>query len=382
MALRLFRRVLFRPAALVLAAGMLPVLAAGTATGAAAARANAAGPPGWRLFRTVTIPGQVPSLGAVSATNAGNGWAVGSGGATEAGPLAERWSSGAWRTASLPKTALSALGGLTTVGGGATNMWAFDSQARWLHWNGQHWSVGTLPARVGFGTASIIQSALVFSHTDAWAIGEDSSERPYTAHFDGSTWKYVKMSDGVGPMSASAVSPTDIWGLVDNNLGGSGPPFFIARWNGKAWRNAPAPDDAPFESSLTSIYAHNDHDVWAGGVAPDGRGLAAHWTGTSWHITKLPAVPGSSTDDLQVLTPDGSGGLWALASCDCDSAAWRLWHETGGKWSGPTLPQISGDSVTATDIAWVPGTASVWGAGTRTLGSSNQGMILLDGNVP
>jgi hypothetical protein len=392
MAPRLLCRVLFRPAALVLAAGMLPVLAAGTATGAVAAGGVAPGlpvagapagtpataPPGWRLFHTIAISGRQPSLDAVSATNAGHAWAVGATGLTDDGPLVERWSDGTWHTASLPKTALTALSGLRAVGGGATNMWAFDSQARWLHWNGQHWSVGTLPKAVDAGAPDTIRSVTVFSHTDAWAFGADDEFSPYAAHFNGSAWKVVSVPSA-GLMSASAVSSTDIWGLVNDREDLSGAPFQIVRWNGKSWRDAPGPDQSL--GTFSSIYAHNNHDVWLGGVAPDGAGLAAHWTGTSWHVAKLPPVATFGTDDLSILTPDGGGGLWALASCDC-GPAWRLWHETGGKWSGPILPRISGDITALGGIAWVPQTASVWGVGLRVLGSSRQGMILLDGKVP
>ena len=92
-------------------------------------------------------------------------------------------------------------------------------------------------------------------------------------------------------------------------------------------------------------------------------------------------VPDFSEDALIQMVPDGRDGIWALASCTLGSC-WRLWHFSNGQWQGPYQPRISGTATSVTDLAQVPGTTSLWGAGGRTVGSRQQGMILLQGGWP
>lgn len=365
----------------------VPVAAAGLVlTGVLPAQAST----GWRLFTTVSITDRQVVLYGVAATSPNHAWAVGSSQSLTSlsfRPVVEHWTGSAWRRNKLPSSVrdtLGTAGQLNAVGAASkSNMWAFDTRGHWLHWNGTQWTAGRLPEPTSGTGRPLIRSVKVFSGSNAWAVGSyinttTSSPAPYAAHFNGSGW-HIKFVPGAGIMSASAVSSSDIWGVIDNRYG-TGASYSVVRWNGTSWQTATAPS-LPSGGFLRTILARSDGNVWVGGVQPTGAGLAAHWNGTTWTVVDLPPISTMGVDDLLTLTRDGTGGMWALGVCDC-GPAYRLWHESGGKWLGPYLPSISGDPQWVTDLAYVPRTTSVWGVGGRYINGTGQGMILLYGSVP
>ena len=56
--------------------------------------------------------------------------------------------------------------------------------------------------------------------------------------------------------------------------------------------------------------------------------LAAEWNGTSWSVKDLPMRATSEDWLLDAMTPDGTGGIWALAQAGVDGKE-RIWHLRG-----------------------------------------------------
>jgi hypothetical protein len=80
--------------------------------------------------------------------------------------------------------------------------------------------------------------------------------------------------------------------------------------------------------------------------------------------------------------PDGHAGVWALGVSFQQQATQRLWHFTGGRWTGPQRPAFGGTAGELLQLAAVPGTGSVWGAGIVAHGDKLDGLIAIDGPTP
>ena len=83
-----------------------------------------------------------------------------------------------------------------------------------------------------------------------------------------------------------------------------------------------------------------DGDVWFGGSAENkAKGttpLAAEWNGTGWSVSDLPARVSSADWRMVAMTPDGTGGIWAVAE-DNNTGTDRIWHLHRTTWS-PVSP--------------------------------------------
>ena len=77
------------------------------------------------------------------------------------------------------------------------------------------------------------------------------------------------------------------------------------------------------------------------------------------------------------MVPDGSGGLWALGYCEHagQHASWyppqasRLWHESGGKCTGPIEPKLAKRATPMFSL--VAAAKSVWASRARGTSISN-----------
>ncbi len=105
-------------------------------------------------------------------------------------------------------------------------------------------------------------------------------------------------------------------------------------------------------------------------------------TGSAWHITELPDSASVADFRLSSLVPDGNGGLWALGTSTSPGITQRIWHLTNGAWQSPLQPRFGGSTGSLLQLAAVPGTASVWGAGVRLSGKTHDGLIAVEGPMP
>ena len=383
--------------AMTAAVATASVRSAGSAAAASSARTAGAGDAAdaaaasWRVAASVQAKDQRIQLSDVAADAANDAWAIGSArvaGQVRFQPVIEHWDGHAWHQVTLPATVLKTLGTSSvhaTIGASApSNVWAFGNGGYWLHWNGKQWTAGRVAMPAAAALGPYVGSPLVFSPSDVWALGDYQTKSgalvPYGLHFNGHAWQPFTTSGHDGFAAESAVSPSDIWGLM--NAGASGSGGALTRWDGSRWAHVPLPSALTASATLYSVYAQSDSDVWVGGKAKKtGDGVVAHWNGTTWSTGTFGPVRNFAEDALVQMVSDGQGGIWALASCTLGSC-WRLWHYTGGRWQGPVQPRINGASMFVAELAHVPGTTAVWAAGGSTSGSVSGGFIALQGTVP
>jgi hypothetical protein len=246
----------------------------------------------WSLVTTAGTTA-VARLRAVSASSAGDAWAVGfrdSGHSSVA--LSEHWNGSAWSIVSFPSSSAKhfSLGAVADLS--PANAYAVGSDAGVAyHWDGTAWSTLALPD-AGFAPSSIA----AVSATDIWLVGSGASATTAEAlHFDGATWTVVPMQQpgGTNPPqlnAVTAVAANDIWavGEVQSLTGPYGLSTLIEHWNGNSWSIVPSPTPTGTLPTLTAVAHRGPSDVYAVGwdQHPDGTGVAEglilRWNGSTW----------------------------------------------------------------------------------------------------
>lgn len=397
-----------RRAALVLASsavalvgGMLPAQAATT---------------GWRPVAKVSVKGDFTLLNGVDAVAKSDAWAVG-GAVTPRGTkpigIIEHWTGTSWRRVALPSAVAkvwNSYSGLSfpVVGASsATNVWAFSDaigQGRnsdgYLRLTGRKWTVGALPGtNVASGHLVLITATRVISTKDVWVFGGKLNVRasnpsfvPYAAQYNGRKWTPKSIPGAGAVVGVSEISAGNMWAALGTpelagGAGGTASSPSVAHWNGKAWAAAAVQPttELPAGANLTSILASRGGHVWIGGGATNAKGgtteFAAELTGSTWKVSTLPATASTSDYALTSMAPDGHGGIWAIAGGLAASSV-RIWHLTGGAWSGPSTPSFGSSKRALFQLAAVPGTSSVWGVGAVARGTGVEGLIALVGPTP
>lgn len=89
----------------------------------------------------------------------------------------------------------------------------YDTHIYIDHWDGSRWTSHTLPHREAVYVSSIAET----SPSDVWIAGKaetGSTERPYLAHFDGTSWSpdvYVPVGGDVGALNGIYSTSSGLW---------------------------------------------------------------------------------------------------------------------------------------------------------------------------
>ena len=415
--------------ALTLAVGMIPAQAATS---------------GWRTDATVAVRGSVALFYGASASSPSNAWTTGFSAKTKGSslpkPLIRHWTGKAWRAVTLPaKIAKSwAKQGpiITQIGvSSARSVWIVNSvEGSYLRLNGSRWSLGQLPgASEKSGALLLIDAVKAFSATDVWAFGVRSTisgtqelSVPYAARYNGRKWATVTVpalpSGGGGISAVAAVSANDIWAVESAASSSSSPisaasnpavarvvaaspavklavarlrhaasaaaPPVVLQWTSSAgWQQTTQQPTLAATDELNSGIAEPNGDVWFGGSAVNSANgtspVTTEWNGTEWSaVSDLPGKASSADVEVTAMTPDGTGGIWALAANE-NSESERIWHLHGTTWS-QVKPSFGKHAWILETLALVPRTHSVWGVGTveGSSKSTANGLIAVDGSVP
>lgn len=293
---------------------------------------------------------------AVAVPGPGDAWAFGStdlSGATPGTPVAEHWNGTNWSSSPLPAGLSSTIAAASVVS--ASSVWAVTEYGGdILHWNGSTWSVDHhVP-----GSGLLFSGITAISDSDVWAFGSSGFGPGLgTWHFDGHTWTHITTGLGAGVNSASAVSASDIWGIGTSRSGPTGD--ILVHYDGTTWTRVTA---TTLNGLLfPGILALSKSDVWViAGNHLGGHEQLVHFDGSQWT-----SVPSPYTTRLSKFAPDGQGGFWMNGSNNLGTKEWLLHVSATSLWSRATLTSGSMDP-----IALVPGTTSLWGAGSVLTGTT------------
>jgi hypothetical protein len=242
------------------------------------------------------------------------------------------------------------------------------------HYNGKTWTVARTP-NAGPNFNSFY--GLTAAGGDAWAVGErlnaQYEDRALVESWNGTKWRIDNLPQpgSVRDMmfAASALSPSDVW-MVGDQEGANGIFETLAEhWNGSAWQVLPTPDPGSTGNHLYAVDAVSPDDVWAagqqlGGLAPD-QGLIEHWNGHAWSFVPLPrSTSGSVLFDAVTAT---SSQAWVAGEADSPEGGGRPFiehHAAGNNWTVAHLPAVPGGADWSNLYGLALSGGSVWAVGT------------------
>jgi hypothetical protein len=239
------------------------------------------------------------------------------------------------------------------------------------HYNGSKWTVVRTP-NTGPNFNSFYGVAA--SQGKAWAVGERLNrryqDRALVEVWNGQKWTIANIPQpgSVRDMlfAATALSPSDVW-VVGDQEGADGVFQTLAEhWNGATWTVVPTPDPGPSGNHLYGVDAVSPDNVWAAGQQlgefPD-NGLVEHWDGHSWSVVPMPAATTASVM-LDGIAATADGQVWVAGEADSPAGGRPLIESyTGGTWQTASLPASAGSIWTNLwGITVAHGT--VWAVGT------------------
>jgi hypothetical protein len=262
------------------------------------------------------------------------------------------------------------------------------------HYNGKKWTVVRTP-NTGPNFNSFYGATA--SHGWLWAVGErlnsNYQDRALIETWNGKKWS---IADNPQPGSvrdmffaASALSPSDVW-VVGDQEGGDGLFETLAEhWDGTSWTVVPTPDPGSSGNHLYAVDAVSPDDVWAAGQqlgaeAPD-NGLVEHWNGYSWSVVPTPPSTTASVMLDGVAATAGSPPLgdtvWVDGEADSPAQGGRPLIESyqDGTWQTASLPASAGSIWTNLWGITISG-GTVWAVGTYldVKTDNNNALILSD----
>ncbi|HTX84965.1 MAG TPA: hypothetical protein VME44_22495 [Streptosporangiaceae bacterium] len=321
--------------------------------------------PSWRLAFKHHYSGGGNSLYfAVAAVSRRAAFAVGS--ANFAGPIggvpvSARWHDGHWTALTMPSGLTGILGAVSADS--SKDAWTVSQLSGLvLHWHNGRWTVARRFSESG-GLAQELTGVTAFSPTNVWVFGGSGAYPGVgTWHLHGHVW--TKVTGLGGNISfASALSARDMWAVGGINVGQDSIMHYV---HGK-WHHvtSPALDGLQFNQIL-ALTSNNVWTVASKGGAPSTMRLLQLHNGR-WIRHALP----KNYDPIDMVA-DGHGGLWLTAEHTTKGGIQFLHRSASGRWSVIHDPG-------AEYLALIPGTSSLWGAGSTTYKAGFEAAIYAHG---
>ncbi|MCB0077065.1 MAG: hypothetical protein KDD73_06535 [Anaerolineales bacterium] len=230
------------------------------------------------------------------------------------------------------------------------------------HWDGTMWQMVPLPSGIAGGALLDIDA---LANDDIWSVGyEGSGGGSLLLHWDGSTWSEVTHPTPFTRQSLNAVSArtaNDIWAVGDKSVGGGVSTSYSLHWNGSAWSVVSVPVSGSGYSTLNSVVALAEDNVWAVGD-DSGQPAAWRWNGAGWQSVPIPAK-GSNTE-YYALSALSANEIWAVGEgwdgqiiARWDGAAWSEVPSPANSIVG-TLGNLTDIIALASDDVWAIGSGS------------------------
>jgi hypothetical protein len=356
---------IFKRAGAVCAAAASGVLVIG-----AALPVHAATTPGWRQVASKHYgpANDYSAYDAVVSNGGSSAWAFGGtdlsgGNGTNQRPVAMRWNGRSWSSYNLPSGLTSNI--IAASAPAANDIWAVTWFGGYiLHWNGKGWAVAKRLPWNGKGLEPQLTGVVALSPTNVWVFGGSGYTLGWgTWHYNGKSWS-LWHGNAADITNGSAVSATNIW-----EIGGPlAPQSAIVHYTG-TWKVQTA--KALSGLQFNNIHAFGAKNVWATATTQTNgsQPWLVHYNGATWARVKLPW-----TMNVVGLTGDGHGGLWVTGANVTPQGAYTFYvvHRTAaGALSRITVGKSLTSGASLTSVVLIPGTSSVWGAGSvqsRTVG--------------
>jgi len=189
----------------------------------------------------------ITSFGALWGSGPNDVWVVGSG--TGGSGKVYRWNGNAWNPATTIGTGVNVIWGT-----GPTDVWFFGTSV--THYNGSSY----VPVTTGVGNVS---AASASGPNDIWLVSQESATSTKLAHWNGNAWSVTTLPHDI--RAIIALAPNDVFATADNN--------HILHYDGAAWSDtivtvasrleyiaASARDD--IIAASTSEAVHFDGTTW------------------------------------------------------------------------------------------------------------------------
>jgi hypothetical protein len=304
---------------------------------------------------------------------------------------AARDCTGSWtRDASPSRSGLNALYGVWAAS--ADELWAVGdnraAQALVLHRTSAGWRIVSVPF---YGTSAVLRSVSGVSSDNVWAVGSSKVgryDRGLSMHWNGSSWKrfsvpWIGHDPVLRGVSSGSSRPTWAVGYADAEMGVEETQIFRRVGGGWIHVHSPNPGNSDMLFGVRSV---SSTQGWAVGSTEDDiytRPLVEYWDGASWTAITDPALSGIQGTLLAVATPspttmvavgdggfgnnpivvtydgatwssyhvadvtgvlngvspDGSGGLWAVGEDEsADNTQTVIEHDSGSGFARVTSP--------------------------------------------
>jgi hypothetical protein len=231
--------------------------------------------------------------------------------------------------------------------------------ARLLAWDGSTWQEADFPGRGTPGTS--LTGITVGPKGHVWISGRNS-DGSVLLHGHRDRWEWIE-----APPSGTTATPSglrrtpcgDIWVYAST---------LVARWDGDAWTELPAPGG--IRATVTGLLPVADDDIWLTGYAygvggPPGKPPGAtllHGDGSTWTSVPKPFGVGSLTG----IVADEQGRPDRISG-------WDFWDQTRAhylRWDGAAWVSERGPTSTTpvllSSLARVPGSGGYWAVGTTS----------------
>jgi hypothetical protein len=223
------------------------------------------------------------------------------------------------------------------------------------------------------------------SARDAWAVGYRDAKGVYRAlveHWDGDHWTVVRLPRLGGPgngLNAVGTAGSGVVWAVGGSARARGPSQpLVLRLDGRSWSSVPAPVSL-HGATLDGVAAWGRRAVWVvGAMRSTGgdRAFSLQTDGRRWRVVPIDPGGALSTDlnDIWAAAPDD---VWAVGS-EFDGRWYRplVEHGTGGRWSGVSIPRISGYDSRLMAVDGLTG-GELWAVGSASRGAGPQRVLIL-----
>lgn len=224
----------------------------------------------------------------------------------------------------------------------STSLWALTSVTN----NGSvdYWVAGTnLMDRCANGASSC--ASLSTGISGSWGTGNFAGQTSqdlwysvfdHVLHFTGTTWSAMTVADA---RTINDVGTNDLW-IGDQQL---------RHYDGNAWSNAYLVDSAKTPGLIFSISGAASNDVFAVGNSNSSASFAAHWDGSGWKMTTLPAIA-----NVQKVWAPSRIEAFTVGAQSASSNTGVIAKWDGTKWATMASPTVTypGETQTGT-LNWV-----------------------------